>query len=113
MDKELKKLIDEVMAPLERFYSERKRIVTAVLAESSGDLPHDDYFYSAWANSVTQELERREILRRAQESWMMRHLIDRLSQLESEEDSLPKSETDGAENKGWQLDRPISAIARQ
>jgi hypothetical protein len=79
MDKELKKLIDEVMAPLERFYSERKRIVTAVLAESSGDLLHDDYFYSAWANSVTQELERREILRRGQESWMMRRLIDRLS----------------------------------
>ena len=99
MDKELKKLIDKIMAPLERFSSERKRIVAAVLAESSIDLPHDDHF-SAWANSLTQELERREILRRGQESWMMRHLIDRLSQLGGEENfPLPKSETHGAETK--------------
>src|SRR5947208_458137 len=100
MDKELIEIIAAAMEPLERFLFERKRIVAAVLAESSGDLLHGDQLSSAWANSVTQELERREILRRGQESWMMRNLIDRLSQLESEEDSsLPKSETDGAETK--------------
>jgi|SRR5208282_3662825 len=100
MDKELQKLIDTAMERLERFASERKRIVAAVLAESNGDLLRADYSDSAWANSVIQGLKRREILRRGQESWMMRNLIDRLSQLPTEEDSsLLQSDTHGAETK--------------
>jgi hypothetical protein len=99
MDKELLKLIDAALEPLQQFHFERKRIMANILTENNDDWL-DDPFANSGLEGVYRELQRRELLRRGQESWMMRHLIDRLSQLGGEEDfPLPKSETDGAETK--------------
>jgi len=86
MDKELRELIDATMEPLERFRFARKRIVAAALAEATNELLNDGYD-DVLAHSIIRDLKHKEMLRRGQESLMMRKLVDDLlSRLRSAED---------------------------
>ena len=85
MDRELLELIDASMTALERFRFARKRIVTAALAEATKALLNDGY-YDVLANNLIRDLKYQDILRRGQESWALRNLVDRIARLPHEED---------------------------
>jgi hypothetical protein len=85
MDRELLELIDASMTALERFRFARKRIVTAVLAEATKELLNDGY-YDVLANSIIRGLKHQDILRRGQESWALRNVVDRIARLPHKED---------------------------
>jgi hypothetical protein len=82
----LLELIDATMKPLDCFRSARKRIVAAALAEAANELLNDGY-YDVLAHNIIRDLKHKEMLRRGQESLMMRKLVDDLlSRLRSAED---------------------------
>src|SRR5258705_13634339 len=99
MDKELMELITAAIEPLERFQFERKRIVATVLAECTDELL-EDLFANSVLDGVIQGLKDKEIFRQAQASWMQRDLINRISQLGSQDNSsLAQSDMEGADTK--------------
>jgi hypothetical protein len=99
MNKDLQDLIDAVMEPLLQWFRvERKRIVAAILTEDDDEVL-DDPFADTALDGFHRELRRREIYRQAQAEWMMQKLINRISRLESEEDT----QTDDAEIEGGGL----------
>src|SRR5262245_31905914 len=99
MDRELLELIDASMTALERFRFARKRIVTAALAEATKELLNDGY-YDVLANSIIRDLKHQDILRRGQESWALRNVVDQIARLPHEEDHLSSDIVDSETKPG-------------